>query len=755
MADEALQIAELQKKLNDVTGKLGELTAKTKKAAVGIGGVAATFMTSKPEISGVLGQFGDLGQAAAPIVKHLEKQTDMYRNLSRGGVHFSGRMQVASEMAVSAGLDMKQFGGVVEQNTELFAGMGGTAQAGAQAFFTQLEKLRLDDAGAQMRALGISYEEQAENMAIIQNFENMSMRSNRMNDAERNAATLAFSTELDLLSKLTGKQSDELKKGISEMQRAGDFKALQMDMSADMAAALTTGAEEAKGAGIGDLFKDMMIRGFPSRDQAKLAGLYGNSMKVMQKMKAAQDKGNVHEYNRLKGQLAAAAIQDQMANKDLAKLGGTTAVTQIASQAMADSGAYHTTLRNMYAQRARELGVARLDAAEVAKLEAEARAKTKEEAKAQVAQVPNEVVGAMIAAQDKMVDIGAKMQKEATVKLYDNMLTPGLTMLMTKVEEWDPVSKLDEAIASISRGIRQFTPGASGGGVPVAGAESDMVRSLQGHGGAGNKLALDLQRAIDKQNSISGSGPEAIDAREKGNEAIKALMQKGQAFLDKKPTTGPETNLDSPLDQAAALITAAVDKFAKWVGDLIKGPGSAGGSPGMQQAVSNLNSLAQNWGTGSLGMLHGEEAVVTKKQLAMIDASFNELFARTSSLKGFSSIAQPGATARPAIGKVQGAVNTMSQKDPNRDLKRLGIDPNTGKRMEGLDQNAGSLEAMMSIMTEMKDAVQQGDQEGVKDMQNALNEIARLGKVSNALAGKHLRVGKGMMGDIFSGGPRL
>ena len=97
----------------------------------------------------------------------------------------------------------------------------------------------------------------------------------------------------------------------------------------------------------------------------------------------------------------------------------------------------------------------------------------------------------------------------------------------------------------------------------------------------------------------------------------------------------------------------------------------------------------------------------------------------------------------------------MSQKDPNKDLKQLGIDPNTGKRMEGLDKDAGSLEAMMSIMTEMKDAVQQGDQEGVKGMQNALNEIARLGKVSNSLAGKHLRVGKGMMGDIFQGGPRL
>lgn len=734
----------LSKKVASLGTTISKTGAAAQGAATGFLGAATQIATGKPAISDTLNAIGGLGKTVAPIVKHLEKQVGMYQQLTRSGVHFSGKMEVAGQMATSAGLDMKQFGGVVEQNSEIFAGMGGTAQAGATAFFTQLEQLRTSELGAQMRALGISYEEQAENMAIIQNFENMSMRSTRMTEQERNAATLAFSSELDLLSKLTGKQSDELKKGISEMQRAGDFKALQMDMSADMAAALTTGAEEAKGAGIGDLFKDMMIRGFPSKDQAKLAGLYGNSMQVMTKMKAAQDKGNVHEYNRLKGQLAAAAIQDQMANKDLAKLGGTTAVTQIASQAMADSGAYHTTLRNMYAQRARELGVAILSGDEVARLQEKARAQAKESVDAQITEVPQQVIGVMIEAQDKMVDIAAKTQAEATVRIYDTVAV-AMEGALIKIDAWDPVSMIDKGINDTVDAFKNFFQASvQEGRQAVATAE-----------GLGDSKAADtLQRNLDIQVANKGSSDpdkvrESVRASAE-NEKIRRDLQK------RKQEAAGEAVPGVGLPSITENITGDLTKILQALLNLFKGSSSNQyGSPGMQQAVSNLSSLTQSWGGGTFSLMHGEEAVLTKGQLEMIDSSFNELFNRTSSLQGFSSIAQPGATARPGIGQVQGAVNTMSQKDPNKDLKQLGIDPNTGKRMEGLDKDAGSLEAMMSIMTEMKDAVQQGDQEGVKGMQNALNEIARLGKVSNSLAGKHLRVGKGMMGDIFQGGPRL
>ena len=80
-------------------------------------------------------------------------------------------------------------------------------------------------------------------------------------------------------------------------------------------------------SGIGDLFKDMMIRGL-LKIQAQLAGMFGNSMQVMQQMKAApQDAGNTAEYNRPKGTLQAPVIKDKMAKNELAMLGGTTKAT--------------------------------------------------------------------------------------------------------------------------------------------------------------------------------------------------------------------------------------------------------------------------------------------------------------------------------------------------------------------------------------------------------------------------------------------
>jgi len=769
MADSVVT-PEMFEKLSKQVASLGTTISKTagaaQGAATGFLGAATQFATGKPAISDTLTAIGGFGKNLAPIVKHLEKQTGMYQQLTRSGVHFSGKMEVASELAVSAGLDMKQFGGVVEQNSEVFAAMGGTAQAGATAFFTQLEQLRTSELGGQMRALGISYEEQAENMAMIQNFENMSMRSTKMTEQERNAATLAFSSELDLLSKLTGKQSDELKKGMSEMQRAGDFKALQMDMSADMATALTTGAEEAKGAGIGDLFKDMMIRGFPSKDQSKLAALYGNSMAVMTKMKAAQDKGNVHEYNRLKGQLAAAAIQDQMANKDLAKLGGTTAVTQIAAQAMADSGAYHTTLRNMYAQRARELGVAILSAEEVEKLEAKARAQAVKSRDDQITEVPQQVIGVMIEAQNEMVNIAATTQKEATVRIYETV-AEAMGGTLEKIKIWDPAAELDKGINDAADWFRNFFQLNASQGRQAIG-EAEAV-------GRGD-IAAQLQRNVDIQETARGSSDPADIAASQTAAAENEKLRR-QLGAEKQKIAGqepPGQNLPSISENIWGDLKVVLQALL----ELFKGNGAGSqyGSPGMSRAVSDLSSLAQSWGGGTFNLMHGEEAVLTKGQLAMIDSSFNELFDRTSS---FSSIAQPKDPnadlkrlgiaptmgAMPSTGTnstdLQGAVNTMSAQDrqryimQNKDLAQLGGTTSTTSAAADALESSNSMSDLLRVMHEMKDALATGDNEGFKEMKNSLNEMTKLAQVQNRIAGKHLKVGKGMVGDIFAGGPRV
>jgi len=785
MGTEAEVLSKLTKRVDELGKVVSNIGTKGKEAAKGMVGVATAFATGKPTISSTLDSMGGLGKNISPIAKHLEKQVGMYQQLTRGGVHFSGKMEVAGEMAISAGLDMKQFGGLIEQNTEMFAAMGNTAQDGAKNFFNQLENLRnsTDGYGQTLRALGVSYEEQAENMAMIQNFENMSMRKGFSSDAKRNAATVAFSQELDLLSKLTGKQSDELKKGMSEMMRSGDFKALQMGMGADMQAALTTGAEEAKEAGIGDLFKDMMIRGFPSKDQSKLAGLYGESMAVMQKMKAAQDEGNHAEFNRLKSQLSAATLKDQLANKELAQLGGTTGVTQIASAALAESGAFHTTLRNLYAQKTRELGRA-LTGDEVDELTAKARATAKKEQDKQIVEVPKQVIGVMIEAQNEMVNIAATTQKEATVRIYSEV-ADAMGGTLAKIKAWDPAAKLDEGINVAVDWFNDFFTNEGGPEADLAVSQASRL------GPEGADLANKLQEQIDiRDNANQSSAPGDVEAAVAASTRIAELQAQIKTESTKQGITPPNTNLPPINTQVASSLQAILQELLNWT----QGgpPEGQTGSPGMKQAVSELSSLTQNWGTGSLAMLHGEEAIITKKQLAMIDSSFNELFSRTASMeqpkdsnaeeikKKFAyAMAQPKDPmadlkrlgidptmgAMPSTGTnvtdLQGAVNTMSAQDrqryimQNKDLAQLGGTTSTTSAAADALESSNSMSDLLRVMHEMKDALATGDNEGFKEMKNSLNEMTKLAQVQNRIAGKHLKVGKGMVGDLFAGGPRV
>ena len=156
------ELRDLQEQIKDLKKHFSGFRKPVEDAKDSIFDLATTFATSKPGIADTLKMTGlPFSSSLSNVAKHLEKQTVMYQQLSRSGIHWGGRMQDASLQAIRAGLTMKQFGGVLETNSELFAAMGASAQKGATDFFANLQSLKLSDMGAELRNLGISYEEQA------------------------------------------------------------------------------------------------------------------------------------------------------------------------------------------------------------------------------------------------------------------------------------------------------------------------------------------------------------------------------------------------------------------------------------------------------------------------------------------------------------------------------------------------------------------------------------------------------------------
>ena len=321
-----------------VPGKVvDKVTDSLQKLAIGAAKTTAQLGMTNPTITQTVKNFGGVGSVVGAVTEQIEKQVDSYQKLTKSGANFGGSLSGMLIASTRAGLSIKSMSEAVASNSELLAGFGGTVQGGATKFLASMAQMRVSSNtyGRQLRNIGLTHEEIGEAMMQTARMDMMSGRREEASAADIQERTAAYAKDLDLLSKLTGKSNDALKKEQAGLQRQGDFRAKTMGMEANMQKAMLKSSSAANSMGIGDLFKDMMIKGFPSGDQAQLAGMFTNSMGVMKKMKAAQDSGNVEEYKKLEKQLAAATIKDKSANKELAMLGGLNSATAAVSEAYA------------------------------------------------------------------------------------------------------------------------------------------------------------------------------------------------------------------------------------------------------------------------------------------------------------------------------------------------------------------------------------------------------------------------------------
>ena len=86
-------------------------------------------------------------------------------------------------------------------------------------------------------------------------------RRNQMTADERNIATAAFSKNLDLLSKLTGKQAEDLRASMDKKTLEGDIKAFMMDVPEDMKDMVREAFVMADMQGVGGTFANIITKG--------------------------------------------------------------------------------------------------------------------------------------------------------------------------------------------------------------------------------------------------------------------------------------------------------------------------------------------------------------------------------------------------------------------------------------------------------------------------------------------------------------
>ena len=740
--------------------KLGQ---EARNAANAVAQMAKTLGLTKPSITDFANSAGKVGKTIGQVTKLIETQVSQYQVLSKSGITFGGSLSKMVQMSTSAGLSIKEMTGLVASNSELLAGFGNTVDGGAQAFLGSMKQMNLanNQYGMQLRNIGLTHEEIGEAMMQTQRMAMMSGRQNAATDADIQQRTAEYAKDLDLLSKLTGKSNDALKKEQAALQRQGDFRAKTMGMEADMQKAMLNASSEADASGIGDLFKDMMIKGFPSGDQAQLAGMFSNSMGVMKQMKAAQDSGNTLEYNRLKGTLAAAAIKDKEANKELAMLGGTNSATAAVAEA------YRKTSESMIGVQAQysrgEITLSGLQKA----IQDKRLAALKEQNKAggdakpgEVSDIDNAVLQSALRGQEAMIRAAAEVQKEVTEKVYTEFMGPMFQKLTNNIvgNERKFVQKTAGAIYSTIAGEFKDMGGDNNKDV-----DKGVIKDTQKNITAGllnTQISLaDKQQLAGLQTEIttlSGVTSRSADQTlalvgllNKANE----LSQSNTPKIKQKTTIDPSSTITSP-----------------GIGQDGNIPHLKRGTPGLGDALGGFKAFAnstQDFGKQTLALLHGNELVMTKAQAAELDAGISALSSNAMTTfahvmkavynpKGKTTSIETGqmldrelailGKSGPGMGQGnrQGAVNTLRSNTNSPAM--LGGESDTMVQMK---------EAYTQSNTLLVEAIKQAMPADVFEKMNTAMERTASGIGSQLMEQKNMtKVTKnlGNMGNVFSRG---
>jgi hypothetical protein len=719
-------------------------------------GLAKSLALTKPGLTDFASKVPMVGSQLGAVAKELENQVSQYQVLTKSGINFNGNLSAMITASTQAGLSIKEMTGLVASNSELLAGFGGSVEAGAQGFLKNLQVMNSanNKYGTQLRNIGLTHEEIGEAMMQTQRMAMMSGRLNAATDAEIQQRTAEYAKDLDLLSKLTGKSNDALKKEQAAMQRQGDFRAKTMGMEADMQKSMLNAASEADASGIGDLFKDMMIRGFPSGDQAQLAGMFSNSMGVMKQMKAAQDAGNTAEYDRLKGTLAAAAIKDKSANKEIAILGSTNS----ASSAVAE--AFRKTSESMIGVQAQyergEITLAGLQKAiqdrriQAAK-EQDAVGGNAEKGGKGLDKVGQEMLGAALRGQETMIRAAAETQVKVTTPMYEKYLGPMFKNLSDSV-----YGKEGKLIEDISKPMKDMLDAgkayASGvGGNPVTRQSKQAVTNIDAKAGDSTTSQQDVTRLAELRDTISDLGSKSDLTRDQLLKLVNALNEANKiAAPGSTPITPPlKKGEKNPLETGYGQ-----------EGNL---PERNKGTPGLGDALGGFKTFAastENFGKQTLALLHGNELVMTKAQAAELDAgimaltsSAHSTFANvmktiqqpsTSQIDGGREVAMLGnAGTGMSQANIQGAVNTL--RSPNTQAS-------AGVNMESMKPMMEEMKTSMMAQAEaMKNAL---PADMFEKMSTAMERTAS-GIGSQLIEQKNMtKVTKnlGNMGNVFSRG---
>lgn len=227
---------------------------------------------------------GTVAHIFADIIRYSEQLLVTYQQLTKVGAGFSGDLFKMREAAARSGLSMQEFADVISNNSQVFASMGLSVQAGIDKFTQASGALIGPGSKFSKDLLGLGYTARdiADGLTTVLARETASGLKNGLTADQLADRTKNYLTELDELAKVTGKSREEQDKKNKELANDQSFQIFRAQLSegskatldslTTLGSALGPGVEEAIKGGAQGLIAPMTDAGIDFQTTSR--GMY-------------------------------------------------------------------------------------------------------------------------------------------------------------------------------------------------------------------------------------------------------------------------------------------------------------------------------------------------------------------------------------------------------------------------------------------------------------------------------------------------
>ena len=344
------------------SGALSAFGSELKGATNSVVGLAGNLLSGSMKLSDYSKALdtntkllGKLGKVVNALTMFAEQSLAEYQSLTGIGASFGKQMTEIKIAAAELGMTVEDMTKLFKDNAEGLSAFGGSTDSAISAFRQFSSGVLSSDVGTGLRRLGYTVQDINENLLTYAEIAEQDNQLERSVGRDRNQSALEFAKELDALSKLTGKQRDELADQMKEARRQGDVQAFLTGQSADASEALTTGLTKISstmGPQYAELFKDLLIRGAPTTDATRSAFVaLGDSADEFQAQVDAFRSGmNTQNFDQFdqsiaNTQAAFTRYLNTEEGRQIGMLGGLTDISQAQGQLREDSYVFANRLQ--------------------------------------------------------------------------------------------------------------------------------------------------------------------------------------------------------------------------------------------------------------------------------------------------------------------------------------------------------------------------------------------------------------------------